>query len=167
MVGYGADLRGDDAAGRLVAERVAERRPGVKVLSLHQLTPEVAADLAEADFAVLVDAALADLHPGVRVLELNADPAAVASGAYNAGPLGHAEDPRKLMALAHEVFGHCARCWWVTIPAVAFELGEPLSPVTEAGVAEAVERVEGLLNEWTRCSISGERPPCERSPAIG
>jgi Ni,Fe-hydrogenase maturation factor len=46
VIGYGNELRGDDAIGQWVARAVAA----------HQLTPELAEDLAHTDYAVFVDA---------------------------------------------------------------------------------------------------------------
>jgi len=43
LIGYGNELRGDDAIGPLVARALAELRlPGTQVLALTQLTPELA-----------------------------------------------------------------------------------------------------------------------------
>src|SRR5690349_11507086 len=57
VIGYGNDLRGDDAVGQRVAMAVARwRRPGVMAIAAHQLTPELATWLVRAKFAIFVDA---------------------------------------------------------------------------------------------------------------
>ena len=59
VIGYGNTLRGDDGIGPAVAEAVAALGlPGVRVIVAHQLTPELAADLADAQLVVFVDAAV-------------------------------------------------------------------------------------------------------------
>jgi Ni,Fe-hydrogenase maturation factor len=57
VIGCGNDLRGDDALGPLAATAVAAwDMPGVQALAVHQLMPELAEALAEADLAIFVDA---------------------------------------------------------------------------------------------------------------
>ena len=58
VIGYGNALRGDDAVGLRAAERLAAdgRLPGARIDACHQLTPELAADIAAARLVVLVDA---------------------------------------------------------------------------------------------------------------
>jgi len=58
VVGYGNTLRGDDGVGPRVAELLAAdpRLAGAVVLARHQLTPELAADIAEAALVVFIDA---------------------------------------------------------------------------------------------------------------
>src|SRR5262245_30725916 len=55
VVGYGNELRGDDAVGPRVAQAVAAwDLPGVCGLAIHQLTPELAEILAAAARAIFV-----------------------------------------------------------------------------------------------------------------
>jgi hydrogenase maturation protease len=58
VVGYGNSLRGDDGVGWHAAGRLAAdpRLAGARVLARHQLTPELAVDVAQASLVVLVDA---------------------------------------------------------------------------------------------------------------
>jgi hydrogenase maturation protease len=137
VIGYGNTLRGDDAAGPHTAEAVAALRlPGVRVLSCHQLTPELAETLAEAERVVFVDAAV-DRPRRVRLRPLTPK---------SAGPsVSHATDPRTLLALTRELFGRAPRAWWLTIPAIRFEFGESLSGLTRRGVALAVKRIRALI----------------------
>ncbi len=138
VIGYGNDLRGDDAAGRRAAAQVeAWAMPGVEVRAQHQLTPELAEPLAAAGRAIFLDA-----HP-------------VASGAdlrvrrvQPAGPtprLAHTCDPPALLALAQTAFGRRPEAWWVTIPATDFAFGAPLSPLAERGIADAIATLRHLL----------------------
>ena len=61
VIGYGNELRGDDAAGPCVARGVADwGRPEVDGLAVHQLTPELAPALAGAEVVVFVDACADD-----------------------------------------------------------------------------------------------------------
>jgi Ni,Fe-hydrogenase maturation factor len=69
IVGYGNSLRGDDGAGWHAATRLAAdpRLTGARVLARHQLTPELAAEVASASLVVLVDATT-DAPPGSVLL---------------------------------------------------------------------------------------------------
>ena len=110
--------------------------PGVSVLAVHQLTPELAEPLAAARLALFVDARLAVEGEAARVRPLEpVDPRAT---------LGHASDPRALLALARAVYGHCPRAWSITVPATDLSLGERLSPTAERGMEDALREI-GIL----------------------
>ena len=59
IVGYGNDLRSDDGAGVIVARKVAVLWPQARVIVVHQLTPELAEDIAMAGKVIFVDAFVA------------------------------------------------------------------------------------------------------------
>lgn len=93
-IGYGSVLRGDDAVGRRAAEAVAARDlPGVRVLSVPQLVPELAVDLAGCRSAIFVDASVVDDTVQVRRLA----PVSPASR------LTHSVAPQSLLALAADL----------------------------------------------------------------
>lgn len=136
VIGYGNTLRGDDAAGPRVAQAVeALRLPAVRVLTCHQLAPELAEPIAQAQRVVFVDAAV-DRPRKVRLRVLRPHTGAPTSS--------HAADPRALLALARELFGRAPRAWWLTIPAIRFDFGETLSATTRRGIALAVQKIRAL-----------------------
>lgn len=134
VIGYGNDLRGDDAAGIRAAQALAARGlPGVEVRCTTQLIPELAADLAHRRL-ILLDAAV-DLD-AVHVQRL--DPAAAAqitTHRFHAGTL---------LGLARVLGTGPQEAWLVTIPAADLRLGAPLSRLTAAAVGEAVAVAEAL-----------------------
>jgi hydrogenase maturation protease len=136
VIGYGNTLRSDDGVGPRVAEAVAAwRQPGIRALVCHQLSPEHAADLARAAQVVFVDAAVGGPQE-VRLRELS--PGATTQ------LMAHAADPRTVLALARDVFGHTPRAWWLTIPVARLEFGEELSPPARAGLERALELLRAL-----------------------
>ncbi len=138
VIGYGNPLRGDDGAGPRVADAIAARAlPGVRVLAVPQLVPELAEPVAGAGLVVFVDACRATPGAEVRVERAAANRRPVA--------LGHASDPGTLLALAEGVFGRCPAAWLVRVPAVQFELGEALSAATARGVDAAAAAVARLV----------------------
>lgn len=138
VVGYGNTLRGDDGIGPAVAGMVAALGlPGVRVLAVHQLTPELAADLAEVRLAIFVDAAV--------------QPEPVSAVRLNDGAVGdvmtHAADPRGLLALARAVYGHGPEAWLVTAAGADFGFREDLSPAGAENAREAFGYVHYLIRE--------------------
>jgi hydrogenase maturation protease len=138
VIGYGNDLRGDDAVGPLAATAVAAwNLPGVQALAVHQLTPELAEVLAAAGLAIFVDACAS---PDREEVEAHLIEPAVLDTA-----LGHTGDPRELLALAEALYGRCPAAWSIAVPAQSFAFGAGLSPVAERGLAAALERVRDLI----------------------
>lgn len=145
VIGYGNDLRGDDAAGLHVAAAVESWRvDGVGVFAIRQLMPELAETLAAAQLAIFVDACPVSHTasgngdtPGVEVRRLTPD--------ASASPIGHTSDPRRLLALAQALYGAHPEAWLVTVPAVTFELGAALSPTAARGVEAALREIRGLM----------------------
>ena len=56
--------------------------------------------------------------------------------------MAHAADPRTMLALSRDVFGHVPEAWWLTIPAVDLSFREDFSPAVQKGFAEAVEKLQ-------------------------
>jgi hydrogenase maturation protease len=138
VVGYGNTLRGDDGVGRQVADAVAAwGLAHVRALSVHQLTPELAEPLAHARLALFVDACLGGTENSLRVQIL--EPMA------SAAALGHAVDPRLLLALARALYGRCPPARLITVPGLNFDLGEGLTPFGESGRKAALHEISMLL----------------------
>jgi hydrogenase maturation protease len=149
VIGYGNDLCGDDAAGPRMADAVAAwRLPHVRALALHQLTPDLAAPLSEADLAIFVDAGLPS-----EVSELQIRPVAPS------GPsrLGHTSDPGTLLGLAAALYGRAPEAYLLVVPGLAFAFGDPLSPRTERAMDAALI--------WLRDTLT-HRPASAALPAI-
>ena len=138
VIGYGNTLRGDDGIGPAVAGDVAALAiPGVWVIVAHQLTPELAADLADARLAVFVDATLGG-EP-VRAVRIEA----ATAGAV----MTHAADPRGLLALCTAVYGRCPVAWLVTAAGADFDFRDGLSPIGRENAREAIDHVQALIRE--------------------
>jgi len=136
VIGYGNMLRHDDGVGPRVAEAVeALQLPGVRTLICQQLSPEHAEPISRARTVIFVDAAVdAPREVQLRKLEPNESTQLMA----------HAADPRTMLALARDVFGHIPEAWWLTIPAVKLGFGEDLSPEAQRGFEQAVREIKNL-----------------------
>ena len=58
IIGYGNPLRGDDGVGWEVASRLAATIPeeAAHIMTVHQLTPELAESVSEAELVIFIDA---------------------------------------------------------------------------------------------------------------
>jgi hydrogenase maturation protease len=135
VIGVGNDLRGDDAAGLLVAQEVARwGRPGVLVLETRQLVPELAPEIATLASLVVVDAAVS-----------GPDTPACEATAGTPGPLTHTLALAELLALAGQLGGGPPIIRLVPIPAVQFDYGTAPSATCVAGMATALQLLSDLL----------------------
>ena len=140
VIGYGNSLRSDDGAGQIVAHKIAEwKLSGVKSLAVHQLTPELAENIAQADTVIFIDAILTDAeNPGlVQIREIKA--------ADNNSSLGHSCDPRSLLAMSQVLYDKAVKAYWVLIPAINLDFGEEFSCVTKKAIKTALTKVKQLI----------------------
>lgn len=139
VIGYGNTLRGDDGAGVRAAELIRAALPDVDVVIAPQLLPELAEDISRHRHVVFLDASA---HAGAQELRVTQVDAA---GPFE-GPVTHAASPGQLLQLSDAVYGTLpARAVLVTIPAVSFDLGEALSPLTAQRVVECLDLVRAEL----------------------
>lgn len=100
------------------------------------MTPELADPISRAGRVVFVDAAVDAPH------EVQLRPLAPAESSQL---MAHAADPRTMLALARDVFGHAPQAWWLTIPIADMSIGETLSPFAQRGLATAIEEIQKLV----------------------
>lgn len=136
VIGFGNPLAGDDAAGPEAAVRL-DGRAGVVVKIVHQLTPDLAADVAAANRVIFVDAA-----SGGRVVC-----SAPIAPVENAPAFTHALGPQAVLSLARDVYGRIPPAFLVTLPGRQFSLGSSLSPQTRRAIPAALRAVRRLLRE--------------------
>jgi hydrogenase maturation protease len=143
VIGYGNTLRGDDGLGPRLAEALSLMNlPGVRTVICQLLTPELADSVARARVAVFVDASVdAPREVQLRPLEPN----------ESSQIMAHAADPRTMLALARDVFGHAPQAWWLTIPATKLDFHYGLSPEAQRGFVEALKRLLTLCQSLQKC----------------
>ncbi len=136
VIGYGNDLRSDDGAGRAVAEMVSDLDlPGVEVLTMSQLTPELTLEIAGQAKVVFVDADVDVSEVTVRQ---------VTAGPPGGGVMTHHGDPATLLTLTATVGPLPDEAVVISIPATNLEMGFELSPRTENAVGQAVDLIAEL-----------------------
>ena len=143
--------------GPRVAEAVeALNLPGVRTLVCQLLSPEHADPIARARRVIFVDA---ELVPSYTLPVAGSEAANVQLSTGNLQPIrwrklapgetsqfmAHAADPRTMLALARDVFGHAPAAWWLTIPAFHLGFGTDYSPAAEAGCQTAIDAIKRLV----------------------
>ncbi len=138
VIGYGNELRGDDAVGPIIAGKIEGMHlPGVRTIACHQLTPELAEDIASARTVIFVDASVEIEGDTAQMVRIEPAPAT----RFHA----HLGDPRALLSLAQSLYGKSPVAWCVHVPVKNFDLGAPLSPTAEHGMASALEQLKPVL----------------------
>lgn len=128
VIGIGNRLRGDDGVGALLAEQAGG-------LSLQQLTPELAAELAALEAVLFIDAWLAPAGAPPQLTQIS--PAA--------GTLGsHRLEPAQLLGISQLLYGRAPEAHLLQVPAHAFEHGNTLSNELQAVLPAA----RALLQRW-------------------
>lgn len=135
VIGYGNDLRRDDAAGRRVAEAIERHDlPGVEVLVATQLVPEFVERLAVAGRVVFVDASIETGAVAVSRVRPSGSP----TDSHHASPAG-------LLALVEVLGVPAPEAFLVAVPALDLSIGEGLSGECAAAVDQAVGEVAALV----------------------
>ncbi|MBD2422858.1 hydrogenase maturation protease [Cyanobium sp. FACHB-13342] len=132
VIGIGNPQRGDDGVGGLLAEQVGGR-------SVQQLTPELAAELAELEAVLFIDAWLAPAGAGPELIAI-----APTKGATGSSAESHRLEPAQLLAISQALYGRAPTVHLLRVPADSFEHGTALSPELQAALPAA----RALLRQW-------------------
>jgi hydrogenase maturation protease len=144
IIGYGNPLRGDDGLGWHAAHLLEPLgQPGsVQILARQQLTPELAAPIAEANRVIFVDAGnCADSV--TRAGQVNCQP--VVPDLAASYSMTHHLTPSALLACAHLLYNACPEAWLCSVTSAAFDIGEQMSPAVQEALPTLLERIQQLL----------------------
>ena len=141
IIGYGNPLRGDDRLGWQVADRVSQAvedfgelgraDKSTKVMAVHQLTPELAEPISEAELVIFVDASL-DGQPG----SWRCDP--VTRDTITSTAFAHYCTPVTLLYYAETIFKARPRSLLISVAADSFDCGDQLTANVETVLPEIV-----------------------------
>lgn len=138
VLGYGNPGRGDDAAGPLLAEKAEEWEiPGVRVVSDYQLNVEHAADVAESELCIFIDAALDATEPWELrpVQPLNRNDFTT-----------HAMLPETVMETCRSVYGSPPPAFVLAVRGENFDLGVEPSASFRKRIESAAKLLEEILS---------------------
>jgi hydrogenase maturation protease len=140
VIGFGDPLRGDDAVGHKIAERILQwGLPEVRVIATPRLTAELSEALGRAHLAIFVHATPPSRRDEVAACALDPCPSKITSS--------HVEDPCVLLSITHATYGRYPYAWCIGVPAVNFDFGQNLSPEAEHGIGVALERINHMIEE--------------------
>ncbi len=142
IIAYGNPMRSDDGVAWRAAAALQGRFSSdeVEIVSIHQLTPELAETIHRCEAVIFVDAAN------------NGPPGQISSAEIR--PLqtqprfSHQLSPDAIVALAHQLFGARTHAFSVTLTGACFDHGESLSPAVEAALPALVTRIEALVQQF-------------------
>lgn len=150
IIAYGNSLRNDDGAGIILGEMLAgvcrQRNISVDCLTVHQLMPELALDIAAEPIRGVV-------FTDTRVVESERDSLKVETRPLNlrdaAVTVGHHLTPETLLAYADILYGSRPPAWVLTVPGVDFGHGEQFSPLTQTALDTTQAVFKALLEQFT------------------
>ncbi|NCA69684.1 MAG: hydrogenase maturation protease [Sphingobacteriia bacterium] len=142
IIGYGSPIRGDDAIGPLVAERLRGVALGdqVRIIARHILTAELTADLIDHERAIFLDAALSGTPGEVRCHRL-------APARECVSTMAHFLDPRELLAWCETLYGQVPEAYLVTACGDSFDYADyRLSAAGTAAIEPMIAWVQRLID---------------------
>jgi hydrogenase maturation protease len=145
IIGYGNPLRQDDGLGWHAATRLSEtlQGNGVQVLACHQLTPELAETISQAERVVFIDVNCTQ-PPGqisCRTVTPDSNPRPPA--------LDHVMNPSALLGSALALYKASPEAVMLSVGGQAFDFGPELS----RAVSEAIPRVLAMISEMAGAKL--------------
>ena len=141
IIGYGNTLRGDDGVGYKIAEIIEQWNiNNITSLAVHQLTPDLAENIAQADTVIFVDA--------VTITDINQAKLEIKTISSNqkSNNLAHHNNPEQLLSLTQAIYQKVPQAYWILVPAFNFNFSEGLSPFTQKYVNLALEKIKDMLS---------------------
>jgi len=140
VVAIGNRLRADDGVAHHVAG-LLQPTPGVTVRTVHQLAPEIAAEMQDADTVVFLDADPEAEGPSLERIEEPVE---------TSGSLSHSMTPETLVTMASRLYRFHGEAWICRLYARDFSPGTELSPEAASHLGKAAQLVRQLLE--ARCT---------------
>jgi hydrogenase maturation protease len=142
VIGYGNTLRGDDGVGFRLAEAAeAWHLDGVEAHPCHQLTPELAADIAAVDRVIFIDATLPQNPHSPIVVE------AVTPEDSPSLCSAHHSTPHALLSLTQQLYGRYPQAYTMLLPSWSMGYSEDLSPIAQLGFKQGLRRLSEFISQ--------------------
>ncbi|HKF48993.1 MAG TPA: hydrogenase maturation protease [Terracidiphilus sp.] len=139
IIAYGNPLRSDDGIGWHAAEILRKELDSVQVevVCVHQLTPDIAANLADADGVIFLDAAQTGEPGEIRCARVEAN--------ESGQQFSHSLSPGQVLALADHLYGKQPDAFMVSVAGESFDHGDALSETLQSALPALVRTVVGLI----------------------
>jgi hydrogenase maturation protease len=140
VIASGNSLRGDDGVGKAAADIVKSwRTPGVKVLSVYQLVPELIDEMKEVQRVLFIDAGT---NTAGRAFET-----CIIEPKQSRRFFGHHDTPANLLALLRDLDGRAPEARLLSISACSFDHDDGLTDIAGNNMRAAVEWIGKYLLE--------------------
>lgn len=151
IIGYGNPLRRDDGVGWAVIEAIeAQAPPDMTCLAVHQLTPELSEQVANADLVILIDASVEGEAGYIHLTP-------ILPSKDNIPIMTHHLSPHGLLDMAQWLYGKAPFTLLMTITGADFGLGEGLSDIVRGKVASLVNIILWCATNANHADLS--KPP--------
>jgi hydrogenase maturation protease len=142
VIGYGNSLRGDDGIGSQIAYELAKLAgDSTRVLVVHQLTPELAEPISEADLVIFIDACHEGIPGNWTCETIRPEPNPPRAFTHNL-------TPATLLGFASALLDANPKALLISVAGGSFDCGEVLSP----SVAAVVPEIVACICEWWNAS---------------
>jgi hydrogenase maturation protease len=162
VIAMGNTLRGDDGVAWRIAEELRETLgdPGVEVVMVHQLSPELAHPISRAETVIFVDAA-ADMIPGkIKMESIEAENCPT----WN---FTHAVSPGALLALTRSLYRTLPmETLLLTIGARSFAFSEELSGPVQRVIPEAIARIRQVIETKIEVRSDSQESDSNARPTV-
>ena len=146
VIGCGKEQQGDEAAGHQVAKTVENRQlASVKTLTVSQLSPAHATEIASADYVIFVDACSGQsCSRAVQIEPIVGDfqPLRMLSGK------AQGLNPWTLLNLTEQRYGEAPQAWLLKVPAERVDEGSALSTTAQLGCDRATTTIARFLQTY-------------------
>jgi hydrogenase maturation protease len=134
LIACGNSLRRDDGVAHEVLQ-LLPAAPERELLTVQQLTPELAEEICRFERVVFLDADAAPMRPAIEPL-----------GAWaQRSPLSHVATPAEIIALARALFGFTGEALLCRIPVRDFRFGDNLSADALKSARRAADELGKLI----------------------
>ena len=140
VIGYGNPLRSDDGIAWLAAEALKrEFDASAKVICVHQLTPELAADVCQAGMVIFLDASSKGEPGDVRCETVSVEPGELR--------FSHHLTPAEVLTLSDRLYSTKPRAVLISIHGERFDHGTTPSQAAIHAMPEVVAQVCTLMKQ--------------------
>ncbi|MCF7827826.1 MAG: hydrogenase maturation protease [Candidatus Marinimicrobia bacterium] len=148
VIGYGNTLREDDGIGPRPAELLEERlcdSDDVRILTVHQLLPEHAAEIAESEYVIFIDASETGEPGDISGVDVSLSPSTL--------PMTHAPSPGLLLSMARDHFGARPRATLFTLTGSSFGFREGLSETVTSQIHQFIDEIFKFIQSQEKVGV--------------
>lgn len=143
VIGYGNSLAGDDALGFNIVSIISGEigSKGIDVKYVHQLMPEHAAEVAEYDMVIFIDAETGGKPGTMHVREIKK------CHLHDTSAAAHEYTLDSILLLSEKLYSALPKVYLITVTGSNFDLGEKLSREVAARVPDVLKEINNIIEK--------------------